>query len=63
MDYYDNYIANMEKVSLEDIRKFIKKYFINKPYVGITLINPEDAKVANYSDNSAPFVEKYLQNY
>jgi zinc protease len=63
MEYYDNYIANMEKVSLEDIKKFVKKYFINKPYVGITLINPEDAKVAKYTDNSAPFVEKYLQNY
>ena len=63
IDYYDNYISNMEKVSLEDVRKFIKKYFINKPHVGITLINPDDAKVAKYSDNSAPFVEKYLKNY
>lgn len=63
MDYYDNYIPNMEKVTLEDIRKFVKKYLINKPYVGITLLNPDDAKIAKYSDNSAPFVEKYLKDY
>jgi predicted Zn-dependent peptidase len=63
LDYYDNYLGNLEKVSLSDVQKFVKKYFLGKPYVGITLLNPEDAKVANYIDNSAPYVEKYLTNY
>jgi zinc protease len=63
LDYYDNYLSNLEKVTLNDVQKFVKKYFIGKPYVGITLLNPEDAKVANYIDNSAPYVEKYLTNY
>jgi zinc protease len=63
LDYYDNYISNMEKVTLVDVQKFVKKYFINKPHVGITLINPDDAKVARFSDNSGPLTEKYLKNY
>lgn len=63
LEYYDNYLNNMSKVTIEDIRKFIKKYFINQPHVGITLLNPDDSKVSKLEDNSASYVEKYLKNY
>lgn len=63
LDYYDQYIPNMEKVQLSDVRKFVKKYLISKPYVGATLLNPDDAKTAKFDDNSAQFIEKYLKNY
>jgi zinc protease len=63
LDYYDSYLTAMDKVSLAEIQTFVRKYFIAKPYVGITLLSPKDAETANIKDNSGPFADKFLKNY
>jgi zinc protease len=63
LDYYDNYLASMEKVTIKDVQTFIRNYLIDKSFVSVTLLNPTDSAKANLKDNSAPYVEKYLKNY
>jgi zinc protease len=63
MDYYDNYLRSMDKVTLKDVQNFVKKYLIDKPYVSATLLSPQDSEKANIKDNSAPLAEKLLKNY
>ncbi len=63
MDYYDNYLRSMDKVTLKDVQSFVKKYLIDKPYVSATLLSPQDSEKANIKDNSAPLAEKLLKNY
>lgn len=63
LDYYDTYLRSMEKVSIKDVQNVVRKYLIDKPHVSMTLLNPKDADKSKITDNSAPFVDKYLKNY
>ena len=63
LDYYAGYQEEMQKVDLKQVQAFVKKYFIDKPYIATALLSPEDAKSINLEDNSKPLVEKYLSDY
>jgi zinc protease len=63
LDYYDNYLAAMNRVTIVDVVTIVKKYLINRPHVDIVLLSPKDSATSGISDNSAPFVEKFLKGY
>ncbi len=44
LPFYDHYVEEMSKVTLDDVREFIKVYLIEKPTVTAVLLSPEDAK-------------------
>jgi zinc protease len=41
LDYFTDYNANMQKVSSEDIRNYVKKYVVGKPFIAGMIINDE----------------------
>ena len=63
LDYYDHYLENLNKTGFEEVRAFVKKWMIDKPYMAGILLSPEDAKKAGLQDNSKPLVAKYLTKY
>lgn len=40
IDYYTNYIANLQKVTRQDITNYLNKYIVDKPYVAGLMVNP-----------------------
>ncbi len=40
IDYYTNYVDNLNKVTREDIKKYVKKYILNKNHVTGLLLSP-----------------------
>ncbi len=50
IDYYTSYIANIKKVTKEDIQKYVQKYIIDKPMVTGLLVSPELKKSMNITD-------------
>jgi zinc protease len=60
LDYYETYLDNLRKVSLDDVQAFAKTYFVNKPYVTTMFLSPEDATKIGVSDNSKPLLKKYF---
>lgn len=40
IDYYTNYVENLNKVSRKDIQHYVKKYILNKPHVTGILLSP-----------------------
>lgn len=40
IDYYTNYVANLQKVTKEDIANYVKKYIIDQPHVNGLLLSP-----------------------
>jgi zinc protease len=54
LDYMTDMVKNCEKVSRDDIKKFINQYISGKPYVAGMVINPEMNKKTNASDNFKP---------
>ena len=63
IDYYQNYLDNIKNVSLDDVRMFVKKYFINQNYVLLKLIPSAEAKKFGFKDNSKPIIDKYKLGY
>ena len=63
MDYLDDYLPSMEKVSLQDVQKFIRSYLIDKPRLTTMLVNPKEADANGISDNSSIYKERLLKNY
>lgn len=59
--YDESYILKMSRVTIADVRKFVKKYLIDKPYVSAMTLSPDDAKIAGVIDNSSSLVETYLK--
>ena len=54
LDYFTDYNANMQKVTKEDIRKYIQNYIVGKPFVAGMIINEEmnkQLKPAEYFKN------------
>ncbi|HEY8164809.1 MAG TPA: pitrilysin family protein [Gemmatimonadaceae bacterium] len=56
LDYYRNYLANMQKVTRADIAKYARDYLIGKPFVTGVLISPDASKQIGLTP------EKLLQN-
>jgi zinc protease len=47
LDYYRNYVPNMQRVTRPDIARYARTYIVGKPFVTGVLISPEDrAKLA-----------------
>ena len=44
LDYFNDYDANMQKVTRKEISDFVKKYIKDKPYVAGMIINEEMSK-------------------
>ncbi len=44
LDYYRNYVPNMQKVTRGDIARYARTYLEGKPYIAGALINPADRK-------------------
>jgi zinc protease len=42
LDYYRNYVSNMQKLTRADIANYVKKYLIGKPHVIGLLVSPAD---------------------
>ena len=63
MDYLSGYIPAMEKVTIPDIQKFVRKYFVGAPHMTTVLINTKEAQAAGIADTSKPIMEKLLKNY
>lgn len=40
IDYYTNYVANLQKVTRQDITNYVNKYIVDKPYVAGLMVNP-----------------------
>jgi zinc protease len=40
IDYYTNYVENLQKVTREDIKKYVQTYIKNKPKVVGLLLSP-----------------------
>jgi zinc protease len=49
-----DYEKNCEKITREDIKRFVKKYISGKPYVAGMIISPEMNKNLGASDNFKP---------
>lgn len=41
LDYYRNYVPNMQRVTREDMAKYVRTYMIGKPFVTGVLVSPE----------------------
>jgi zinc protease len=42
LDYYRNYVSNMQKLTRADIASYVRKYIIGKPHVTALLLSPAD---------------------
>ena len=42
LDYYRNYVPNMQKITRADLASYVRKYIIGKPVVTSLLISPAD---------------------
>jgi len=47
LDYYFNYIKNVQKVSRADIQRYVRKYIKDKPFAAGMIINPQMEKQVN----------------
>lgn len=54
LDYMTDYDKNCEKVTREDIKRYISKYITGKPYVAGMIINPEMNKSFKVSEFFKP---------
>lgn len=63
MDYLSGYIGAMEKVTLPDVQKFVRKYFVGTSHITTVLVNTKEAQEAGIADTSKPLIDKLLKNY
>ena len=63
VDYYNNYIPNLNKVTVSDIQKFVKKYLIKKPHIDTVLYNTNDAAKLKIKLNGDKYVKENLKEY
>ncbi len=52
LDYYESYVNELSKVTLDDVRAFAKQYFVGKSQVTSVLLSEEDAKKLKLVDNT-----------
>lgn len=60
LDYYRNYLENLRKTGLPEVRAFVKKYLVGKPRIKSWFLSPEAAKIAGLKDNSAELIAKHM---
>jgi zinc protease len=44
LDYYRNYVPNMQRVSRGDLARYVRTYLVDKPYVAGLMMNPDAFK-------------------
>jgi zinc protease len=44
LDYYRDYVPNMQRVTRGDLARYVQKYLVDKPYVAGLMMNPEAIK-------------------
>ncbi len=49
-DFYTDYFASCDKITKQDIQRYVKKYIIGQPYVAGIIINAEMNKAAKTAD-------------
>jgi zinc protease len=54
LDYYNDYENNLQKVTREDIKRFVNRYITGKPYVAGMIINPAMNKKFNAAAEFKP---------
>ncbi len=54
LDYMTDYEKNCQRITREDIKKFVTRYIIGKPFVAGMIINPAMNKSLNASENFKP---------
>ena len=54
LDYMTDYEKNLQKITREDIKRFVSTYISGKPYVAGMIINPTMNKNLNASENFKP---------
>ena len=54
LDYYTDYENNLQKVTRDDIKRFVNRYITGKPYVAGMIINPAMNKKLNASADFKP---------
>jgi len=47
LDYYRNYVPNMQKIRRADLASYARKYIIGKPHVTALLVSPADRQKLN----------------
>lgn len=52
IEYYRNYVPNMQRVSRTDIARYVRKYLAGKPFVAGVLISPESRAQAGLTPDS-----------
>lgn len=63
LDYYDQYLTSLRRVTLRDVRSFVRQWLMEKPHLTATLVSPDDASKASLKDTAAPLVEEHLSMY
>ena len=54
LDYMTDYEKNCQSVTRADIKRFVDKYIMGKPYIAGMIINPDMNKSSNASDIFKP---------
>lgn len=52
IDYYRDYVSNLRDVTRQDIKEYIQRYIVEKPYALGVLVNADDRKELDLSDES-----------
>ncbi len=52
VDYYRDYLEQVNQINLEDVNRFVKKYLLGKPYVMGVLTSAEIQKQMSWTDAS-----------
>ncbi|HVZ47766.1 MAG TPA: pitrilysin family protein [Gemmatimonadaceae bacterium] len=52
LDYYRNYVPNMQKITRQDLADYAKRYIIGKPFVVGALLSPEAVKATQLTPAS-----------
>jgi zinc protease len=63
LEYYDSYLDNLGKTTVKDVQRYVTKYLLEKDYIGMRLLSPEDAKKIGLKDDSDALVKKHLAAY
>jgi len=63
LDYYDDYLENLRKVTLSDVRDFVKKYMFKKPSLTAFIMSPDDAPKSGLEDTASDLVKQELSDY
>jgi len=52
LDYYRNYVPNMQRATKQDIARYVRQYIVGKPFVTGLLISPADRARLNITPES-----------